>query len=555
MSLFEYFLDAAGYFPSVRGELLGNAELSARILQEARNTARRLTKRFNIKHTLALRAVSNACAITRWEDFEEHARLLRVAPYAQQSKRDYFANSLPLLAVDVPSGLLSRAITHTDEFYARMSAISNVPVAELKGMMVARWSADLPQTAETFDKVLRYGLQRVAPQLPLKPVKDEGYADYNIFVSVGVVLSGEMAVLLPSEADKSYTRKLFGQVRDAVEPLIPEHVSALRARMDSAPGYRPFDYEAMVCKKSNAGPQHRRLIGMFGLPTDALVGWAYWAATEGVPGSVGAVSYADFIIRSPEHLDILRQSPLRTTMPCPCCGQQADLRVAMVPSPVHNGDFELTCFCGHTEKQDATRRETADWHRKLTWLNCGCSSCMPARNGLKQALEKSQKGLANRVVQEVERFAGQVLDAQAGRNGLRLTDDGFVDDHGTLLGQWTERRTLPRYTAAHSALGRKIEERTRKRLPVTGMLVTEEGFTRQFYRGPVAPENVSVITKPSPRLRFFMEGFNDDASFLAWASSFVALAHEYFLPVPIHVAVWKGKVAPPWLDEALSSQA
>lgn len=552
---FEYFLDAAGYFPSVRGELLGNAELSKALLQEADNTARRLKKCFNLKTHLALRAVANACAIARWEDFQERARKLAVTPHAQQSARDYFSNAFPLLAVDVPSGLLTRAIAHTEEFYRRMSETSGVAVAELKGMMVARWSDDLLKTSETFDRVLRYGLQRVAPQVPLKPVKGDGYADYDIFVSLSVVLSREMAALLPSEADKAYTRKLFDTVRESVEPLIPEHVAALKAILDTAPGYRPFDYETMVTEKKNGSPEHRRLIGMFGLPTEALVGWAYWGTTEGVPGSSASVSFAEFIIRSPEHLEILRQSPLRTTMPCPCCGQQADLSVAMVPSRVHNGDFELTCFCGHTEKQDASGAQAADWHRKLTWLKCGCGSCTPARNGLKKALEKSQKGLASRVVQEVERFAAQVLDAQAGRNGLRLTDDGFVEDDGTLLGQWTERRVLPRYFAGHSALGRKIDERARKRLPVTGMLVTEDGFTRQFYHGAMAPENVSVFSAPPPRLRIFMQGFNDDASFLAWASTFVALADEYFLPVPIHVAVWKGKIAPPWLEEALKGQA
>lgn len=553
MALFDSFLDAAGYFPSVHAEVLGNAQLSASLLREADNTVRRLKRQFELKPTLARNAVAHACNIGRWEDFHEHVHKLAATPFTQQAARDYFCNAFPLLAVDVPTGLLSRAITHTEEFFQRMSEKSGVPVAALKGMMVARWSSDLPPTAETFDRVLRHGLQRVAPRVPRKTTGTEGYADYSIFVSVNAVLSREMAGLLPSDEDKQYTRGVLDAVRAAVTPLIPEHVASLKAILDNAPGYRPFHYEDMITGQPNAAPEVSQIIGGFGLPTDALVSWAYWAATEGVPESSGLVPLSKFVRRAPGHLKSLRASPLRAPMKCPACGQLAEVSVAMIPSAVHSGDFEMTCFCGHVEKRDASSRRDIGWHRKLTWLQCQCGTCRPARDRLKKTLEASQKGLASRVVREVEAFAGKVLDAQAGRNGLRLTDEGLVDDGGVVLGQWTERRVLPRYTPGHDALGQKINERTLERLPVTGMLVTEEGFTRRFYPSPVARENIAAITAPPPQLRIFMEGFTDDASFLVWASTFISLANEYFLPVPIHVAAWKGKVPPPWLEEALNS--
>ena len=534
---------------------LPNADLSGLVRHHIERYAKDLRAAvgpdvLEFRHT-ALNAVSRAAGFENYEHAIADTERLKRADGIDDVVREPYCDALPLL-MKTPRGPVNPKVYEAHAAFAnRLSTVPGITLELVLQILAKRMGGD------AYGALMRNGLPTREGQVDQDRMPPPDCAEFSILVSP-VTIAPLVAPIRAELEDTEHFRRMDGLVRAAVLPRIPTHVAQLREHVGRGREGDLHRFESVVVSPER-GPVGSQYIG--GLLSQGWKAYGYWGFTKDTQGEKAPLSLDEYGRRAggfgdgmygPELELIQRKFSVQTVVPCPACGNPANVAVSMLPTRNHPGIWKLNCACGHVEEKPRHRDPTLRW----SYVNCSCGVCRRHRAKLMSTLEPHRARIRERLVEALDRGVDVMEDAFAGKNGFQATEDGEIWRDGVLYARYVESMTLPASRPLQGAQPLQQEgPRLSRGLPVSVLLESHHGYTRAVYRKPVsgAPA-VQHVAMPKTHLDRFLLGFDDEPSFIEWAVAAVAFSDQYMVPLPLSVAVWSGPTPPAWVPASVRAR-
>ena len=321
-------------------------------------------------------------------------------------------------------------------------------------------------------------------------------------------------------------------VRKATLDLIPDHVAALKARLETQfPGVlaRLNEHQHAIVQ-----PPPRQMMGIISDSGEVALG--YWEHSKEVIGPSGRFTAKEYGARisDTDLTHVLRRDAIKTAIPCPKCGEGADVSVTMLPSTQTLGVWSLACkACGHAE--DVRDAPDAQFKTSAPGVTCTCNACKAHGADLFKRYRTTAAKFSENLAQVLVEAAEHLVKDEP---GWELSADKTVR-LGTDLNGWYSEAIFSAGGSGHqesiyAAMTQVVKEQMRAGGLNSVLLERNHGYKRNLSYCALSPFFDAsagwALSISTARMGFDPA---DPESFRRWASHLVAFAQQASMVLPV----------------------